>query len=82
MPLGSVEGDEALNAWAHIAFSEWLEFHALPGDEDLERQRQIAFENECVYWEEVIFRLPVASALDSSELTELEDDFLDDQSYD
>ena len=82
LPLGSLGGDEGLNSWEHIAFSEWLENHVMPGDEDLEKQNQVAFEKEFEYWEEVTYRLPFASALDTSELTDLEDDCLEEEFYD
>lgn len=63
-----------MDSWEHIALSEWLDAHSLPGDEALEEEKQALFEEECRYWEEVAYRpLHSRSIWDSSELTDFED---------
>jgi hypothetical protein len=56
LPLGRVIGEEALDVWEHIAFSCWMETHALPGEDARERFASQAFEEEFAYWEGLVFR--------------------------
>jgi len=62
LPLGSETDDSDLNVWAHIAFSNWMATHTLPGDAYLERCAQARFEADVSYWERVVFRGPVEEA--------------------
>ena len=74
LPLGSERGPEALDVWEHIALSEWLEHHPLPGHELLERQRQYAFEQELLFWEGVTYSSPQhLSIWDADDVSEPEE---------
>jgi len=84
LPLGRLQDHEALNVWEHIAFSEWLELHARPGDVLREMWQQEAFEEEAKHWESLVFygHLEAATLYDGplSE-DEAEDFFHSDSDY-
>jgi hypothetical protein len=86
LPLGSAQGEDALDVWEHIAFSEWLEAHARPGDALREQVLQRLFEEETAYWEACVFWGPVEETtfLDRCALEEDDSCFADldvSQSY-
>jgi len=78
IPLGPVTGEDALNVWEHISFSDWMRTHELPGDDVRERCAHGAFEEECCYWESCVFRGPSeeATSLDSAAFDEEDDSHL------
>jgi hypothetical protein len=63
LPLGGRTDEDALDVWEHIACASWLEACPLPGDEAREAARQQAFDDECDYWDSLVFRGPTEEAL-------------------
>ena len=55
LPLGGRTDEEALNVWEHVACARWLEMSSVPSDEGPEAARQRAFDEECDYWDGLVF---------------------------
>ena len=51
-PLGAARGAEALNAWEHVAFAEWLRDHRGSDADALEALEAAAFEMQAALFAE------------------------------
>jgi len=54
LPLGGRTDEEALNVWEHVACTGWSEISSVPGDEGQAACQQ-AFDEECDYWDGLVF---------------------------